>query len=71
VASAFPLSRHYQAVFGKRATDAIVLDRGCSVKYAQEDENIGFFSNLTNVLLHSGVAGIHTATSSGSWAIMP
>ena len=49
-----------------RATENIVVDRRRSVRYAQEQENTGFFSNATMVLYLLGLVGGDTATFSGS-----
>ena len=59
MASAFLLARRYGAVFGL-ATAKILFDRGIWGEVHQEKDKRGFFSNVTPVILASGLVGNNT-----------
>ncbi len=63
VAFSFPLTRRFQAGFGRRATCKILIDGELVGKYAQKQETPSFFSNVTTVLPLSGlVEGCHVTS---------
>jgi hypothetical protein len=64
VASAFPLSRYSQAVFGWGAT-RILFDRGDYGEVRSERGRRYFFTNVTTVWPASGHVGLHTVALSG------
>jgi hypothetical protein len=45
---------------GKGPSAGLCLTGGCAVRYAQEKDESGFFSDVTTVLPPSGFAGNHT-----------
>jgi len=65
VASAFPLARHYRAVFGLRARQKNRLTKGWAVKYAQNECRRHLFINVTTVLPLSGRVGQSSAPFRG------